>query len=426
MTEDRLPLAELMAKAGDGDFLRSVAEAVVQLLMETDVDGVIGAGRHERSGERTTYRNGFRDRTLDTRLGGAAQGFACGAGGIAAEGACSCGSPSCGRAATSRPFWSRARRPRRPWSPSSQRQHRCRREAWIGGVSTRRVDELVQAMGLSGISKSTVSKLCKDIDDRVNAFLERPLVGDWPYLWLDATYLKQREGGQIRTVAVIIAVAVNTEGKREIVGLHIGPSEAEIFWSTFLKSLVRRGLRGTKLVISDAHEGLKAAIRRVLGSTWQRCRVHWMRNAQAYVPKGQQNMVSAVLRQAFTQLDHQNATQTMRHVADQLRDKWPKLGAFIDESEADVLAYMNFPAQHRVKIHSTNPIERLNKEVKRRADVVGIFPNEGAIIRLIGAVLLEANDEWQMQHRYMQTEAMAELMPTTIDVVPTEIATIAA
>ncbi len=156
-------------------------------------------------------------------------------------------------------------------------------EAWIGGVSTRRVDDLVQAMGLAGISKSTVSKLCKDIDDRVNAFLERPLVGDWPYLWLDATYLKQREGGQIRTVAVIIAVAVNTEGKREIVGLHIGPSEAEMFWSTFLKSLVKRGLRGTKLVISDAHEGLKAAIRRVLGSTWQRCRVHWMRNAQAYI-----------------------------------------------------------------------------------------------------------------------------------------------
>ena len=179
-------------------------------------------------------------------------------------------------------------------------------------------------------------------------------------------------------------------------------------------------------MISDAHEGLKAAIRRVLGSTWQRCRVHWMRNAQAYVSKGQQNMVSAALRQAFTQLDHQNATQTMRHVADRLRDKWPKLGAFIDESEADVLAYMNFPGQHRVKIHSTNPIERLNREVKRRADVVGIFPNEGAIVRLIGAVLLEANDEWQLQHRYMQTEAMTELTPTTIDAVATEITTIAA
>ena len=402
MTEDRLPLAELLAKAGDGDFLRSVAEAVVQLLMETEVDGLIGAGRHERTGDRTTYRNGFRDRTLDTRLGSLQLRI-----------------PKLRQGSYFPPFIE----PRRT---SEKALVAVIQEAWIGGVSTRRVDDLVQAMGLSGISKSTVSKLCKDIDERVSAFLERPLVGDWPYLWLDATYLKQREGGQIRTVAVIIAVAVNTEGKREIVGLHIGPSEAEIFWSSFLKSLVRRGLRGNRLVISDAHEGLKTAIRRVMGSTWQRSRVHWMRNAQAYVSKGQQNMVSAALRQAFTQLDHQNATQTMRHVADQLRDKWPKLGAFIDESEADVLAYMNFPSQHRVKIHSTNPIERLNREIKRRADVVGIFPNEGAIVRLIEAVLLEANDEWQLQHRYMQTEAMAELTPTTIDAVATEIATIAA
>ena len=279
---------------------------------------------------------------------------------------------------------------------------------------------------VAGISKSTVSKLCKDIDDRVNAFLERPLVGDWPYLWLDATYLKQREGGRIVSVAAIIAVAANTEGKREIVGLHIGPSEAETFWATFLKSLVRRGLRGTKLVISDAHEGLKAAIRRVMGSTWQRCRVHWMRNAQSYAPKGQQNMVSAALRQAFIQPDRASASQTLRHVADQLRAKWPKLGVFIDESEADVLAHMDFPGQHRTKIHSTNPLERLNKEIKRRADVVGIFPNEGAIVRLIGAVLLEANDEWQLQHRYMQTEAMAELTPPLIDAVPIQISTAAA
>jgi transposase-like protein len=299
-------------------------------------------------------------------------------------------------------------------------------EAWVSGVSTRRVDDLVQAMGLSGISKSTVSKLCKDIDERVGAFLDRPLVGEWPYLWRDATYLKQREGGRIVSVAAIIAVAVNTEGKREIVGLHIGPSEAETFWSSFLKSLARRGLRGVKLVISDAHEGLKAAIRRVFGSSWQRCRVHWMRNALSYVPKGQQSMVSAALRQAFIQPDSAQASQALRHVADQLRQKWPKLAAFIDESEADVLAHMNFPIQHRSKVHSTNPLERLNKEVKRRADVVGIFPNEGAIIRLVGAVLLEANDEWQLQHRYMQTEVMTELTPPLIEIEPTQISTAAA
>ncbi|GGD34729.1 IS256 family transposase [Aureimonas glaciei] len=293
-------------------------------------------------------------------------------------------------------------------------------------MSTRRVDDLVQAMGLSGIGKSTVSKLCKDIDERVGGFLDRPLTGDWPYLWLDATYLKQREGGRIVSVVAIIAVAVNTDGKREIVGLHIGPSEAETFWSTFLKSLVRRGLSGVKLVISDAHEGLKAAIRRVFSDSWQRCRVHWMRNALSYTPKAQQSMAAAALRQAFIRPDRAGAAQALRHVADQLRGKCPKLGGFIDDSETDVLAHLDFPGQHRTRIHSTNSLERLNKEVKRRADVVGIFPNEGSIIRLIGAVLLEANDEWQTQNRYMQTEPMAELMAASTKPETVRISTAAA
>ena len=253
-------------------------------------------------------------------------------------------------------------------------------EAWIGGVSTRRVDELAQATGLAGIDKSRVSRLCKDIDERVNAFLDRPLEGEWPYLGLDATYLKVREGGRIVPAAAIIAVAVDTEGRREIVGLHLGPSEAETFWATFLRGLVKRGLKGVKLVISDAREGLKAAIRRVLGATWQRCRVHWMRSALAHVPKGQQSVVAAALRQAFLQADQDGARQVWRQVADQLRPRWPKLSALMDESEHDVLAYLGFPAQHRAKLHSTNPLERLNKEVKRRADVVGIFPCEASMI----------------------------------------------
>jgi putative transposase len=392
MTEDSLPLAELLAKAGDSDFLRSVAEAVVQLLMETDAEGLIGAGRHERSVERQTYRNGYRDRAYDTRLGTLQLRI-----------------PKLRQGTYFPPFLE-------PRKTTEKALVSVIQEAWIGGVSTRRVDELVQAMGLSGISKSTVSKLCKDIDDRVNAFLDRPLAGDWPYLWLDATYLKQREGGRIVDVAAIIAVAVNTDGKREIVGLHIGPSEAETFWSTFLKSLVRRGLSGVKLVISDAHEGLKAAIRRVMGATWQRCRVHWMRNALAHVPKGQQTMVAAGLRQAFLQADPDDARKVWRQMADQFRSRWPKLGKLLDESEHDVLAYMGFPVQHRVKLHSTNPLERLNKEVKRRADVVGIFPSEQSILRLIGAVLLEANDEWQLQHRYMQVEAMTELLTPMIEI----------
>ena len=226
-------------------------------------------------------------------------------------------------------------------------------------------------MGMSGISTSSVSKLCKDIDERVNAFLRRPLDGEWAYLWLDATYLKVREGGRIVSVAAMVAVAVTTDGKREIVGLHIGPSEAEPFWTTFLRDLVKRGLRGVKLVISDAHEGLKAAITRVVGATWQRCRVHFMRNALAHVPKKQTTVVAAAIRQVFLQPDHASAVQSWRHVADQLRARWPKLGTCMDAAETDVLAYMAFPSQHRTKLHSTNPLERLNKEIKRRADVVG-------------------------------------------------------
>ena len=394
MTEESMTLLELLQKSDEGDFLRSVTEGVLQILMEADVEGQIGAGRHERSAERLTYRNGYRDRRLDTRLGSLQLRI-----------------PKLRQGSYFPPFLE----PRRT---SEKALAAVIQEAWIGGVSTRRVEEVVQAMGLSGISKSQVSKLCKDIDERVKAFLERPLEGDWPYLWLDATYLKQREGGRIVSVAAIIAVAVNTDGKREIIGLGVGPSEAEPFWSGFVKGLVKRGLKGVKLVISDAHDGLRHAITRVLGATWQRCRVHWMRNALAHVAKGQHTMVAAAIRQAFLQPDAPAARQAWRHVADQLRSRWPKLAALMDESEHDVLAYMDFPAQHRTKLHSTNPLERLNKEVKRRSDVVGIFPNEGSIIRLIGAVLLEQNDEWLLQHRYMQIEGMAELALPSIDAVP--------
>lgn len=302
-------------------------------------------------------------------------------------------------------------------------------EAWIGGVSTRRVDELVQAMGLSGISKSTVSKLCKDIDERVGEFLNRPLTGEWPYVWLDATYLKVRQGGRIVPVAAIIAVAANTEGRREIIGLGIGPSEAFggaavhwtpafpalPFWTEFLRSLRARGLGGVRLVISDAHTGLKAAIARVFEATWQRCRVHWIRNALAHVSRGQHTVIAAAIRQAFDQPDRAHAGETWRKVAEQLRPRWPKLADLMDASEHDVLAYMSFPRQHRTKLHSTNPIERLNKEVKRRADVVGIFPNDASIMRLIGAVLFEQNDEWQTSSRYMMVEAFAQIDKEEID-----------
>jgi transposase-like protein len=232
MTEDRLPLAELLRKAGEGDFLRAVAEAVLQLLMEADVEGLIGAGRHGRSPDRLNWRNGYRERALDTRLGTLQLRV-----------------PKLRQGSYFPPFLE-------PREASEEALVAVIQEAWIGGVSTRRVDELAQAMGLSGISKSTVSKLCEEeIDERVGGFLERPLEGEWPYLWLDATYLKVREGGRIVSVAAMIAVAVDAEGRREIVGLGLGPPEAEPFWSAFLKGLVRRGLKGVKLVISDAHEG---------------------------------------------------------------------------------------------------------------------------------------------------------------------------
>ena len=391
MTKTTMPLADLLAKHDDGDFLRAVAESVLQLIMEADVEGVIGAGRHERAEGRMTYRNGYRDRSLDTRLG-----------------TLNLRVPKLRQGS----YFPGFLEPRRT---SEKALVAVIQEAWINGVSTRRVDELVQAMGLSGISKSTVSKLCKDIDERVGEFLSRPLTGEWPYLWLDATYLKVRQGGRIVSVAAIIAVAVNTDGRREIIGLGTGPSEAETFWTDFLRGLKARGLDGVKLVVSDAHTGLKAAIRRVFEAPWQRCRVHWMRNALAHVQKGQHTMVAAAIRQAFNQPDRQTAGETWRHVADQLRKRWPKLATFMDETEEDVLAYMVFPPQHRTKLHSTNPIERLNKEVKRRADVVGIFPNEDSITRLIGAVLFEQNDEWQTQHRYMQVEAFAQIDAAEVD-----------
>src|SRR5215212_8187114 len=231
MTDDRMPLADLIQKSGDGDFLRSVAEAVLQMLMEADVEGLIGAGRHERSAERLTWRNGYRERTLDTRLGSLQLRI-----------------PKLRQGSYFPPFLEARKTSEKALVAVIQ-------EAWIAGVSTRTVDDLVQAMGLTGISKSQVSKLCKEIDERVNAFLNRPIEGEWPYLWLDATYLKVRDGGRIVSVAAIIAVAVNTEGRREIVGLGIGPSEAEPFWSAFLRSLVKRGLKGVRLVVSDAHEG---------------------------------------------------------------------------------------------------------------------------------------------------------------------------
>ncbi|CDL00668.1 putative transposase for insertion sequence element IS1081 [Magnetospirillum gryphiswaldense MSR-1 v2] len=283
-------------------------------------------------------------------------------------------------------------------------------EAYVQGISTRSVDDLVKAMGMTGISKSQVSRLCAEIDGKIATFLERPIEGDWPYVWLDATYVKVRQDGRIVSVAVTIAVGANTAGRREVLGMAIGPSEAETFWTDFLRKLARRGLRGVKLVVSDAHEGLKAAIAKVLNATWQRCRVHFMRNVLAHAGKQGRRVVSAFIGTAFAQDTAQAARAQWRQVADQLRPRARKLAELMDDAETDVLAYMGFPATHRAKLHSTNPIERLNGKIKRRTEVVGIFPNEAAITRLIGAILLEQNDEWAVQRsRYMTLESVAPL-----------------
>ena len=266
---------------------------------------------------------------------------------------------------------------------------------------------------------SQVSRLCEEIDGKVKVFLDRPLEGDWPYLWIDATYLKVRQAGRIVSVAAIIAVGVNADGRREVLGLDIGGSEAETFWTAFLRQLTRRGLRGVKLVISDGHEGIKAAVAKVLNASWQRCRVHFMRNALAHAGKSGRRVVSAFIATAFAQDDADAARLQWRRVADQLRPQLPKLAAFLDAAETEVLTFMSFPKDHRPKIHSVNPLERLNGEIKRRTEVVGIFPNEEAITRLVGALLLEQNDEWAVQRaRYMTLETIAPLNDDPIVMLP--------
>lgn len=283
-------------------------------------------------------------------------------------------------------------------------------EAYVQGVSTRRVDDLVKALGMSGISKSQVSRLCQALDTEVERFRTRKLDGPYPFCWLDATFLKVRHDHRVVSMAVVIAVGVNQDGQREVLGVDVGPSEDGAFWLAFLRSLVARGLSGVRLVTSDSHQGLKSAIAAVLqGASWQRCRTHFMRNALALVPKGAQQMVAATIRTVFFQPDAESARATWHKVADGFRPRWPRLAQLLDAAEDEVLTYLAFPQEHWRQVWSNNPQERLNKEIKRRTDVVGIFPNERAIIRLVGSILAEQHDEWAVARRYFSVESLTKL-----------------
>jgi putative transposase len=391
MTDPMMHLRSLLEKTPDADILRDMISYAAERLMEIEVGGMTGAGYGEKSPTRLAQRNGHRERDWHTRAGTVELRI-----------------PKLRKGSYFPGFLEPRRMAEKALTAVIQ-------EAYIQGISTRSVDDLVKALGMEGISKSQVSRLCEEIDERVTAFLDRPIEGDWPYLWIDATYVKVRQNGRIVSVAVIVAVGVNSDGRREVLGMDIGASEAEPFWTAFLRKLARRGLRGVKLVISDAHEGIKAAVSKLLCASWQRCRVHFMRNALAHAGKSGRRVVSAFIATAFAQETPEAASQQWRSVADQMRPKLPKLAGLMDDAEPDVLAYMAFPKEHRAKLYSTNPIERLNGEIKRRTNVVGIFPNETSITRLIGAILLEQNDEWAVQRgRYMSLETMAPLSDNPI------------
>jgi putative transposase len=397
MAEERMAVPDALRKGEEpgGDPLREIVRWAVQELMEAELSAQIGAARYERTDERITQRNGYRPRTWDTRVGSIELQVP--------------------RVRDSS-FFPALLEPRKR---AERALVAVVQEAYVQGVSTRPVDDLVQALGLQGLSKSQVSRLCQALDAEVERFRTRRLEGPYPYVCLDATFVKVREHGRVVSMAVVIAVAVRATGEREVLGLDVGPSEDGAFWLQSLRGLVARGLAGVQLVVSDAHEGLKGAIAAVLqGASWLRCRVHFVRNALALVPRGAAQLVAATIRTVFVQPDAASAREQWQRVTESFHPRFPRLAALLGDAEADVLAYLTVPAEHWRQIWSNNPLERLNKEVKRRTDVVGIFPNAAAVVRLVGAVLAEQHDEWQVSRRYFSAKSLAKLTPAVEEALP--------
>jgi transposase-like protein len=402
MPKSRMDLQAFVGKLleeEDADLLREGVRVLAQALMEAEVSARIGAEPYERTGSRTAFRNGYRSRTWETRVGTIEL-----------------------RIPKVRPgsYFPSLLEPRRRWERALSS---VVQEAYVKGVSTRKVDDLVRALGMEGISRSEVSRICTELDREVEAFRRRPIEGRHPYLWVDATYHKVREDGRVVSMATVVAVGVTDRGERQVLGVDVGPSEDEAFWTAFLRSLVRRGLEGVQLVVSDAHTGLKAAIATTLpGSSWQRCRVHFMRNLLALVPKAAQQAVAAFVRTIFAQPDHSSAMAQLDRVAEGLRPRFPQAAELLTEAAEDLLAHFHFPTEHRRRLHSTNTLERLHKEVKRRTNVVGIFPHRRSLLRLVGMLLVEQDDEWAAaDRRYFSLESMRRLYQAEGGEVPGEL-----
>jgi putative transposase len=390
MAQEKDTLLGVLRKAGlggDVDFLRQGLQALMEALMELEVEERVGAGRYQRSPARRNWRNGWRRRGLSTRVGELLLSI-----------------PKLRRGSYFPSFLEPRRRAERALLSVVQ-------EAYVLGVSSRKMERLLSALGLEGVSKSRVSRLCAALDRQVEGWRQRPLSGSYPYLWLDATYVKVREGERVLSQALVLALGVREDGEREVLGLEVGPTEEYAFWLEFLRGLVARGLRGVRLVVSDAHQGLRRALEEALvGASWQRCVVHFQRNALARVPRSSWGEVAALLSGIFAQPSLERARRELREVAEGLAPRFPRVAEMLWEAEEDLLAHMAFPRAHWRSLRSTNPLERVHVEIKRRVRVVGVFPNRQAALRLVGAVLMEQQQEWQGMRRYMSPQSLEPLL----------------